>query len=305
MTVPAEGAKVRLDKFLASSELGYSRSYVQKLLNDGMVSVNGQAARSSQKLKAGDMVEVKIPAPKSLDITPEDIHLDVVYEDDDFAVINKPAGMVVHPAAGHYSGTLVHALLKYFGEGLSTIGGVVRPGIVHRLDKDTSGLIAVAKNDDAHESLTKQLADRTMSRTYIAVVKGEPRPREGTIEGNIGRHRFHRKKMAVMKEGGREAVSKYKVAQTLKGASVVLVSLVTGRTHQIRVHLQSVNCPVIGDPVYSRGVGRYPIKRQALHAWKMRLVHPKSGKKMEFIATLPDDMARLIKELGGDPAGYC
>jgi len=304
LTVPAGNSGERLDKFLASSELGLSRSRIQKLLEDGHITVNGASVRSSQKLKEGDTVEVIIPPPESLDIEAEDIAIDIVYEDKDIAIINKPAGMVVHPSAGHSSGTLVHALLKHFGDTLSTIGGVIRPGIVHRLDKDTTGLIAVAKNDTAHESLTEQLADRTMSRTYLAVVKGEPRPKQGLIEANIGRHRYQRKKMAALKVGGREAVSKYRVLQGLKNASVVEVKLVTGRTHQVRVHMQSINCPVVGDPVYSRGVGKYSIKRQALHAWKMKLIHPRTEEKMEFTAVIPDDMAKLILEMGGDPSGY-
>jgi len=305
MIVSENAAGARMDKFLADSGIGLTRSRAQKLIDDGQVTVNGAVALShSIKLQAGDEVHVTIPAPKPPEnVAPEDIPLDVLYEDDDLIVVNKSAGMVTHPAAGHSGGTLVNALLRHC-KNLSGIGGVARPGIVHRLDKDTSGALIAAKNDAAHLSLSSQLKDRTMSRTYVAVVKGRPKKDEGVIDANIGRHPFHRKKMAALKEGGRPAVSHYKVAQELEGASVVEVSLMTGRTHQIRAHLLSINCPVAGDPVYSRGAGKFPIKRQALHAWKVKFVHPATGRQMEFAAPLPDDMAELIRSLKGDPSPY-
>ncbi len=300
MKVSQEQAGERLDRYLTAAELGLTRARIKKLIDDGRALVNGVVAKASMKLKGGEEVTLDIPEPKPLDLLPEKIDLDIVYEDKDIVVVNKPAGMVTHPAVGHSSGTLVHALLAHCTD-LSGIGGVTRPGIVHRLDKDTSGLIVAAKNDGAHLALSSQLESRELSRIYIAIVKGYPKPASGVVEGNIGRHPRHRQKMAVLKEGGRASVSRYKTLQELEGASVVEVSLETGRTHQVRVHMQSINCPVLGDPVYSRGVGKYPIKRQALHAWRMKLVHPSTGDTMEFKAQLPDDMAKLIIALNGDP----
>ncbi len=306
LTVPPESAGARVDKFLADTLAHVTRSRLKKLFDDGLVMLNGALAKPSAKVKDGDSVSVEIPSVTPTSAQPEDIHLDVVYEDADIIVINKPVGMVVHPAVGHFTGTLVHALLSHCGSSLSGIGGEERPGIVHRIDKDTTGLIAVAKNDEAHLALSRQLEERTLSRTYIAVVKGSPKSPEGVVEANIGRHPKDRKKMATLKTGGRVAVTKYKTLQTLQKlqkASVLAVSLVTGRTHQIRVHMAHINCPVIGDPDYSRE-GKYPIRRQALHAWKMKLTHPRTGEAMEFTAPIPKDMADLIKSLGGDPSPY-
>jgi 23S rRNA pseudouridine1911/1915/1917 synthase len=306
LNVPPEAAGGRVDKFLADALPHLTRSRQKKLFDEGRILLNGAQAKPSVKVKSGDSVEVEIPAVTPISAQPEDIHLDVVYEDADIIVINKPAGMVVHPAVGHFTGTLVHALLSHCGSSLSGIGGEERPGIVHRIDKDTTGLIAVAKNDEAHLALSRQLAERTLSRTYIAVVKGSPKTPEGAVDANIGRSHGDRKKMAILKTGGRVAVTKYKTLQTLqtvRKASVLEVSLVTGRTHQVRVHMAHINCPVIGDPDYSRD-GKYPIRRQALHAWKMKLVHPRTGEAMEFTAPLPKDMAELIKSLGGDPTAY-
>lgn len=306
LSVPPESAGTRFDKFLADALPNLTRSRQKKLFDDGRILLNGAQVKPSAKVKSGDLVEVEIPSVTPISAQPEDIHLDVVYEDADIIVINKPAGMVVHPAVGHFTGTLVHALLSHCGSSLSGVGGEERPGIVHRIDKDTTGLIAVAKNDEAHRELSRQLAERTLSRTYIAVVKGSPKTPEGVVDANIGRSHGDRKKMATLKTGGRMAVSKYKTLQTLqtvRKSSVLAVSLVTGRTHQIRVHMAHINCPVIGDPDYSRD-GKYPIKRQALHAWKMKLTHPRTGEALEFTAPIPKDMADLIKSLGGDPAPF-
>lgn len=304
MIVELEHSGERIDRYLATAGLGLTRSQAQKLIEDGRVMINGVVVRSSVKVKEGDEAVVDIPEPTPMNLEPEDIPLHIIYEDADVVALDKPAGMVVHPSAGHDSGTLVHALLQHCAGELSGVGGVARPGIVHRLDKDTSGLIIVAKNDAAHHALSEQLISRELSRIYVAVVKGSPKTREGTIESSIGRHPYERKKMAVLKSGGRNSVTGYKVTQTLERASVVELSLVTGRTHQIRVHMQSINCPVIGDPVYSRGVGRYPIRRQALHAWKMRFNHPRDGRLVELSTPIPDDMARLIVALKGDPTPY-
>jgi 23S rRNA pseudouridine1911/1915/1917 synthase len=306
LSVPPEAAGARIDKFLADALAHLTRSRLKKLFEEGYVLLNGAVAKPSAKVKDADSLSVEIPETTPMSATPEDIHLDVVYEDADIIIINKPAGMVVHPAVGHFTGTLVHALLGHCGASLSGVGGVERPGIVHRIDKDTTGLIAVAKNDEAHLALTRQLAERTLSRTYIAVVKGSPKQPEGAVDANIGRHPKDRKKMAALKTGGRMAVTKYKTLQTLQKlqkASVLEVTLVTGRTHQIRVHMAHINCPVIGDPDYSRE-GKYPIRRQALHAWKMKLTHPRTGEAMEFTSPIPKDMVELIKSLGGDPAPY-
>ncbi|MGK7345684.1 MAG: RluA family pseudouridine synthase [Candidatus Nitrospinota bacterium M3_3B_026] len=305
MIVGAESAGQRIDRFLAGAGLSLTRSRAQKLIADGFVKRNGETVHSaSEKVREADEIEVFIPPPAPPEkAVPEDIPLDVVYEDGDVIVVNKPPGMVVSPAAGHRGGTLVNALLAHCG-GLSSVGGAARPGIVHRLDKDTSGVIIAAKNDKASLSLSSQLKERTMSRTYVAVVKGAPREDEGVIDTLIGRHPRDRKKMATLKEGGRRAVSRYRVAQRLSGASVVEVSLMTGRTHQIRVHMLHINCPVAGDPVYSRGKNRLPIKRQALHAWKIRFVHPRTGKEVELRSPIPADMESLIRALGGDPSPY-
>lgn len=306
LNVPPESAGARVDKYLADALPSLTRSRQKKLFDSGHILLNGAQVKPSVKVKAGDLVDVEIPDSTKISAQPENIPLDVVYEDADIIVINKPVGMVVHPAAGHFTGTLVHALLSHCGSSLSGIGGEERPGIVHRIDKDTTGLISVAKNDEAHAGLSRQLADRTLSRTYIAVVKGSPKTPTGTVSANIGRHLRDRKRMAALKTGGRVAISKYKTLQTLQKfqkASVLEVSLVTGRTHQIRVHMAHINCPVIGDPDYSRD-GKFPIKRQALHAWKMTLVHPRTGEAMEFKAPIPKDMAELIKSLGGDPTAY-
>jgi 23S rRNA pseudouridine1911/1915/1917 synthase len=244
-----------------------------------------------------------IPAPIPLDVTAENIPLTILYEDDDVIVVDKPAGMVTHPSAGHLSGTLVNAILGHCRHTLSGVGGVMRPGIVHRLDRDTSGAIIIAKNDFAHEHLAAQLKSRKLSRTYVAVVKGGVKTAEGIIDAPIGRSHADRKKMGV-REDGREAVSLYRVTQKVNKASVVEVSLKTGRTHQIRVHMLYLGYPVAGDAVYGRSAGGFHIKRQALHAWRLTFVHPRTGADVTVTAPLPNDMVALIKSLGGDPAAY-
>ncbi|VAX15139.1 Ribosomal large subunit pseudouridine synthase D [hydrothermal vent metagenome] len=304
MIVSPDNEGERVDVFVASQTSGLSRSRIQKLLTLGHIKVNGKTARASRKLKSGDEVSVTVPEPEPLDMAAEKIALDIVYEDDHIIVINKEAGMVVHPSAGHRSGSLVNALLGH-GSKLSGIGGVARPGIVHRLDKETSGLMVVAKSDAAHQSLSDQLKDRSLTRVYIAVVRGTPKRYQGIIETNIGRHKIHRKKMAVLKEGGKKAVTSYKVIEPLKGGSLVEVKLGTGRTHQIRVHLKSIHCPVMGDKTYGpKNVKSYLIGRQALHAWKLVLIHPKDGRELNFTAPPPEDIVALIRKMGGDPSIY-
>ncbi len=299
-----EQAGERIDRFLAAERADLSRSRIQKLISEGLITINGASVtKASVKLAEGDEVMITIPEPEPSDLVPEDIPLDIVYEDGDIIVVNKSAGMVVHPSAGHDSGTLVHALLGHGGD-LSGVGGVLRPGIVHRLDKDTSGLIVIAKNDNTHRELSGQLQRRELTRIYVAVVKGTPKTAEGTIETGIGRHRRDRKKMAVLEEGGREAVTMYEVAQQLEKHSLLEIKLSTGRTHQIRVHMAHINHPVVGDLTYGRKEKPALIKRQALHAWQLRLVHPVSGEAQQFKAPIPEDMEGLIQKIGGDPTRY-
>ena len=303
MIVRPEQTGERVDSFLASEVEELSRSRIQKLISDGLVTVNGVRVKASAKLAEGDEVDITIPDAEPSELIPENIPLDIVHEDGDIIVINKSTGMVVHPSVGHSTGTLVHALLGHSHD-LSGIGGIMRPGIVHRLDKDTSGLIVIAKNDHAHRELSQQLRERKLSRVYVAVVKGFLKETEGVIETRIGRHQRHRQKMAVLDAGGRDAVTMYKVTQELDRHSVLEVKLSTGRTHQIRVHLAYINNPVVGDATYGRKEKPALIKRQALHAWKLKLVHPSSGQELDFTSSIPADIEALITKLGGDPAPF-
>ncbi|MDH5510583.1 MAG: RluA family pseudouridine synthase [Nitrospinota bacterium] len=301
--VPPEAADQRVDMFVASQIKKLSRSRAHALLGEGAILVNGRKVRPSHRLSAGDAVSVIIPPPLPLELEPENIPLDIKYEDDHLLVVNKPAGMVVHPAAGNYTGTLVHALL-YILPNLSGVGGVARPGIVHRLDKDTSGLIVVAKTDEAHHGLSERIKERSAGRVYLAIVKGRPGPNEGRIEGNIGRSKTNRKKMKVLAQGGKPASTRFAVEAELEAHTLLRLSLDTGRTHQIRAHMMHINCPVLGDTTYGRKGGKELIGRQALHAWKLSFIHPATGQQMEFTAPLPEDMANAIRALGGDPTPY-
>ena len=303
IVVLPEASGLRVDTFVASQVKKLSRSRAQTLLGDGSILVNGGKVRPSHKLSAGDRVSVNIPPPRLSRIEPENIPLDIRYQDDHLIVVNKPAGMVVHPAAGNYTGTLVHALM-YAIPNLSAVGGVARPGIVHRLDKDTSGLMVVARTDEAHHALAAGIKDRSTARVYLAIVKGRPGPREGRIEGNIGRSKADRKKMRVLAQGGRPAATRFAVETELEAHTLLRLTLETGRTHQIRAHMSHINCPVLGDATYGRAGGRKIISRQALHAWKLSFIHPVTGRKMEFTAPIPEDMAQAIAALGGDPSPY-
>ncbi len=310
-----EDAGGRLDKVLAGALDGLSRSRIQALIEAGRVGSGGRTIDDpSLRVKPGQIFDVEVPAAVPDEPAPQSIALPIVHEDDALLVIDKPAGMVVHPAAGNRDGTLVNALLAYCGDRLSGIGGVIRPGIVHRLDKDTSGLMVVAKTDAAHAALSAQFADRSLSRTYLAVVRGVPRPAQGTIAAPIGRSSHDRKKMAVTGRG-RPAVTRYRLLEPL-GAMAALLDcrLGTGRTHQIRVHLASIGHPVIGDPVYGgpvRGTGAgaaaaRAFPRQALHAAGLRFIHPVRGEAVSFESALPADIAGLIaalKRAGERPAG--
>lgn len=301
VTVPAGSAGGRVDVVL-SAALSMSRSAVQHLLDAGAVTKAGAAVSKSQRVEEGDVFTISLPPLQDCEVLPENIPLDIVYEDDDIIVVNKPQGMVVHPAPGHTEGTLVSALLYHAGDSLSDINGVIRPGIVHRIDRDTSGLIAVAKNNAAHQSLAAQLADHSMYRIYSAILRGRVSD-EGTVDAPIGRHRTDRKKMAVLREGGRSAVTHYTPVRALAGHTLCRMQLETGRTHQIRVHMAYIGHPVLGDPVY--GGVQTPFEKkhpalfhgQCLHAGELSFVHPTTGKEVTFRCDPPENFVRIVKLL--------
>ena len=287
----------RLDKFLSTYFSELSRSHIAKLIEEENCLVNEKVAKSSYKLKTGDVIEINIPEAKELEIEKEDIPLDIIYEDSDILIINKPQGMVVHPANGHYEHTLVNAILHRCHD-LSGINGVMRPGIVHRIDKDTSGLICVAKNDKAHLSLAEQLKGHTMARTYVALVKGVIPENTGEINLPIGRDPHNRQKMAVTRSNSKEAITYFKVLQRFSDHTLVECHLKTGRTHQIRVHLSYIGYPVEGDPLYSgRKYDTLYKNGQLLVAVGLRLIHPSSNKEMEFKIDLPDYFKEVISHL--------
>lgn len=295
VTAEAEDAGTRADVFLAA-KLGVSRSNMQKLLEDGRVKRGEKIIKANYKVRAGEMFVVDIPEPEPIEAVPENIPLDIIYEDDDVVVLNKARGMVVHPAPGNYTGTLVNALL-YHCSNLSGINSAIRPGIVHRLDKDTSGIMIVAKNDAAHISLSQQIQSKTAVRTYLAVVRGNIKTDSGTIETQIARDKTDRKKMAVVKEGGRDAITDYEVLERFGKYTVVRCKLRTGRTHQIRVHMEYLGYPLVGDPKYSPMKTPFGIKGQALHSHTLEFTHPRTGERMKFEAPLPEDMHKIITRL--------
>lgn len=294
--VPAEAAGQRVDKWLsAQPEFTWTRSALQNWMEEGRVTADGKVLSKSDKLHGGETLEVEIPDPEPLSLEPEDIPLDIVYEDEDLLVVNKPKGMVVHPAPGHATGTLVHALLYHCGDSLSGVNGVLRPGIVHRIDRDTSGLLLVAKNDTAHQSLSAQIAAHTFTREYRAVAMGQFAQTEGTISAPIGRHPTDRKKMCVTEKNSKPAVTHYQVLTQYQKAAYLRLTLETGRTHQIRVHLAHIGHPVLGDSVYGKA---YPgIDGQCLHAAKVGFVHPTTGAYMEFESPLPAYFTRILDSL--------
>lgn len=295
VTAEAEDAGTRADVFLAA-KLGVSRSNMQKLLEDGRVKRGEKIIKANYKVRAGEMFVVDIPEPEPIEAVPENIPLDIIYEDDDVVVLNKARGMVVHPAPGNYTGTLVNALL-YHCSNLSGINSAIRPGIVHRLDKDTSGIMIVAKNDAAHISLSQQIQSKTAVRTYLAVVRGNIKTDSGTIETQIARDKTDRKKMAVVKEGGRDAITDYEVLERFGKYTLVRCKLRTGRTHQIRVHMEYLGYPLVGDPKYSPMKTPFGIKGQALHSHTLEFTHPSTGERMKFEAPLPEDMHKIITRL--------
>jgi len=294
--IKEENNQLRLDKALAN-QTELSRSLLTELIRDAKVLVNGEVKKAKYKVKTGDRIDVEIPKDEVLDIVAEDLPLEIVYEDLQVAVVNKPQGMVVHPAAGHASGTLVNALMYHIKD-LSSINGVIRPGIVHRIDKDTSGLLMVAKNDKAHESLAAQLKDKSSKRRYLAIVHGEIPNDKGTIEAPIGRNPKERKKQAVV-SGGKPAITHFEVLERFLGYTLVALRLETGRTHQIRVHMNYIGHPVAGDPLYGPNKTLTPNHGQFLHAETLGFEHPTTGEFMEFQAEVPEIFAEQLKKLRG------
>ena len=295
LIITEEYAGQRADVALAAL-LEVTRSNMQKLLEEGRAVKGTKVLKSNYKVKKGDEIIVTLPEPQPLDVQPENIPLDIIYEDDDVVVVNKARGMVVHPAAGNYSGTLVNALL-YHCKNLSGINGVIRPGIVHRLDKDTSGIMICAKNDAAHISLSEQIQAKTAKRTYFAVVRGNVKTDSGVIETMIARDKNDRKKMAVVKEDGRIAITEYKVLERFGKYTIVRCKLRTGRTHQIRVHMEYLGYPLVGDPKYSPMKTPFSIQGQALHSQTLEFTHPRTGERMCFEAPLPEDMHKIVTRL--------
>lgn len=289
---------LRIDKFIAGRMDELSRSHIQKLVKDQKAAVNGLPVKQNYKLSKDELVTLEIPDNEEPDILPEDIPLDILYEDQDILIVNKPKGMVVHPAAGHYSGTLVNALMFHCKDSLSGINGVLRPGIVHRIDKDTTGSLLICKNDNAHQKLAEQLKDHSITRVYHAVVHGRIKEDSGTVDAPIGRHPSDRKKMAVNYKNGKEAVTHYEVLQRFEKYTYIKCRLETGRTHQIRVHMASLHHPLLGDEVY--GPAKCPFKGltgQTLHAKVLGIIHPSTGEYLETDAPLPEYFEKLLKQL--------
>lgn len=286
----------RIDKLLSEQLPDLTRSTIQNLMENGCITLNGRSVKKNTKAVVEDEILIELPEPQQVEIDPEDIPLDIVYEDADIVVVNKPRGMVVHPAPGNWNGTLVNALMYHCGDSLSGINGEIRPGIVHRIDKDTSGLLVVAKNDCAHQSLAEQIKTHSAGRRYYAVVYGVPREDTGTICAPIARHRTDRKKMAVV-DGGREAITHYEVLEHFQGYAYMTFLLETGRTHQIRVHMAHIGHPIIGDPLYGPAKDKWKLNGQCLHAGALTLVHPTTGQQMTFQAPLPEYFTAVLQKL--------
>ena len=298
LTVAEEMSGKRLDSVLAGMMPEYSRSFIQKLFENGSITVGGDpCSEKKRKAAAGDIVEITIPQPERLEVEAEDIPLDIVYEDDELLVVDKPAGMVVHPAPGNHSGTLVNALMYHCGDALSSINGVIRPGIVHRIDKDTSGLLMVAKTDRAHNALSAQLAEHSITRRYKAIVYSNIKEDEGTVDKPIGRDPGNRLRNAVVYTNSKNAVTHYRVLERFGGFTLVEAVLESGRTHQIRVHMAYIRHPLLGDTLYGPAKNRYGAKRQMLHAGVLGFVHPVTGEYMEFNSPLPQDFEDVLAKL--------
>ena len=290
-------AGYRVDKFLSIEFADLSRSYIQKLMKDGQVTVNGKVVKANYKLNDQDVVRMNEPELKEPDIVAEDLPLDILYEDEDLLIVNKPKGMVVHPSAGHYTGTLVNALMFHCKEELSGINGVMRPGIVHRIDMDTTGSLLVCKNDMAHQNLAEQLKLHSIKRIYHAIVHGVIKEEEGTVDAPIGRHPTSRKKMSINYKNGKEAVTHYKVLKRYQNYTYIQCQLETGRTHQIRVHMDSIHHPLLGDVVYGPAKQPVSLQGQCLHAKTIGIQHPRTGEYMEVDAPLPDYFEELLVKL--------
>lgn len=296
LTATPDEAGMRLDAFVAAHADGLTRSQAARLIDEGQVTVSGRTVAKSCRITGGETVTVDIPAPQETAVTAQDIPLDVVYEDDDVIVVNKPAGLVVHPAPGHPDGTLVNALLHHCGDSLSGIGGEKRPGIVHRIDRDTSGLIIAAKNNTAHLKLSAQLSDHTLARTYECLITGNLREDSGTVDAPIGRHPSDRKKMAVVQRGGRHAVTHWEVIARYPGVTHVRCRLETGRTHQIRVHMAYIGHPILGDTVYGAKKPVPGLTGQCLHAVGLRFIHPRTGQPVELHCPLPEEFETQLRK---------
>ncbi len=300
LKVPEESQGDRIDCFCAAAlELDFSRNFIQKLIRKSNITVNGKAIRPNYRVKPDDCIVIRLPEPDSLDIVPEDVPFDILYEDDDIAVINKPAGLVVHPGPGNWTGTLVNGLMFRL-KNLSSVGGIIRPGIVHRLDKDTEGVMVVAKNDLAHQKLSEQFTERKVEKIYEAIVLGKPREAHGIIDRPIGRHPVYRHKMTVL-EGGRDAVTEFivrKIWNTPEGVfSLLEILLHTGRTHQIRVHLSSMGIPIVADPMYSKKHDRFKVPYLLLSSRKLAFFHPATGERMSFEIPRPGHIADFADKL--------
>lgn len=287
----------RIDKYLSEEFSEYTRSFLQKLLKDQQVCVNDVPVKANYKLRAHDIIRICIPEPVDTDIIPEDIPLDILYEDDDLLVVNKPKNMVVHPSAGHLSGTLVNAVMYHCKDSLSGINGEIRPGIVHRIDKDTTGSLIICKNDETHLDIAEQIKIHSVTRIYEGIVVGNFKTLSGTIEGDIGRHPNDRKKMAIVTKNGKPAITHYKVLEQFQGYSYVQFQLETGRTHQIRVHMASIGHPLVGDTVYGSSKQRFHLQGQTLHAKTIGFVHPKTKEYLEISAPLPEYFHDLLDKL--------
>ena len=297
MTLTVEQGGERIDRFLSEEIADLSRSYIQKLLKEGSISVNGNAVKANYRVNEGDEIRVEIPEPEMPDILPEDIPLDILYEDDDILIVNKPKGMVVHPAPGHYSHTLVNAVLYHCGSRLSGINGVLRPGIVHRIDMDTTGSLLICKNDRAHQILAEELKEHSITRRYHAIVHGNLKEDTGTVNAPIGRHPVDRKKMSTKSPSGRHAVTHYRVLERFGDFTYIECELETGRTHQIRVHMSSIGHPILGDAVYGPARCPFRLQGQTLHAKILGIRHPSTGEYMEFDAPLPKYFSELLDRL--------
>lgn len=292
--VQPEEDKIRIDKYLSLKEEDWSRSYIQKLLKDQMIFVKDKAVKANYKVQKNDEILVQVPDPVAAEILPEDIPLDILYEDADLLIVNKPKNMVVHPAAGHYTGTLVNAIMFHCKDNLSTINGVLRPGIVHRIDKDTTGSLVVCKSDTAHRSMADQLKVHSIDRKYRAIVHGNIKEDEGTVDAPIGRHPVDRKKMAINRQNGKEAITHYKVLERFGDYTYIECRLETGRTHQIRVHMTSLGHPLLGDTVYGPQKNPFHLEGQTLHAEMIGFIHPVTNEYSEYHAPLPEYFEKLL-----------